>query len=140
MKVSVFYLGLWGSQRIAYVAIYNAYDNFISHLVRSALNLARCRASEDGFKKRLVEAFGEPLKDKCWTDHRLNIARAARHSLSHAGGRVTKELGDLRPKHDFVVVDDRIQITPDKTRELFRLLTECVYALAEKAVTILQFH
>lgn len=139
IKLPAFYLGLWGSQRIGYVSIYNAYDNFVVEMVKLALSPPRCRSSEDGFKKLFADAFGEPLKAKCWTDSRLNIARVARHALSHAAGRVTKELDDLRPKHSFVVEDGRIQITPDDTKHLYSLLKDCVYALAEKAVAMPQF-
>lgn len=139
IKLPAFYLGLWGSQRVGYVSIYNAYDNFVVEMVKVALSPPRCRSSDSGFNNQFAIAFGEPLKAKCWTDGRLNIARAARHALSHAGGRVTKELADLRPKHDFVVEDDRIQVTPEKTKELYGLLKDCVSALAEKAVTMPEF-
>ena len=139
ITLPAFYLGLWGSQRIGYVSIYNAYDNFVVEMVRLALSPPRCRSSDSGFNNLFTNAFGEPLKAKCWTDSPVNIARAARHTLSHAGGRVTKELNDLRPKHDFVVEGGRIQITPDKTKDLYAVLKDCVYALAEKAVTMPQF-
>ena len=139
IKLPAFYLGLWGSQRIGFVSIYNAYDNFVVEMVKVALSPPRCRSSDSGFNNLFASAFGEPLKAKCWTDGRLNIARAARHALSHAGGRVTKELADLRPKHDFVLEEGRIQITPDKTKELYGLLKDCVYALSEEAVTMPEF-
>jgi hypothetical protein len=132
-------LGLWGSQQIAFVSIYNSYDNFIGQFVRIALSLDDCRTSTREFKKQLREAVGDDLKDKCWTNNALHLVREARHSLSHAGGRVTKELSDIKPTHGFVVVGGRIQVSPEKTKALYVLLTECVYALAEKGATMSVF-
>lgn len=139
MKLPAFYLCLWGSQRIAYVSIYNAYDNFISRLVCTALQLDGCRTGTKEFKKQLLDAFGKELKEKCWTSPDLYVAREVRHSLSHAGGRVTRELADIQPGHGFVEIEGRIQVTPDKTKALFALVKDCVYALAEEAVGMPQF-
>lgn len=139
IKLPAFFLGLWGSQRIGYVSIYNAYDNFVVEMVSVAMSRTQCRSSDRDFSGLFAQAFGESLKEKCWTSGKLNVARAARHALSHAGGRVTKQLADLRPGHDFIIENERIQITPDKTKQLYELLKECVYLLAEKAVTMPQF-
>ena len=139
LKLPPFFLGLWGSQRIVYMAIYNSYENFFVQLVRTATGNQRCRAGDSDFNKLVVVAFDSGIKEKCWTDNRLSVARLARHSLSHAGGRVTEELDKIRPKHEFAVEGDRIQITPDKTKALFELLSDCVYAAAEKAVGMSQF-
>jgi hypothetical protein len=130
----VFQLSIWGSQQIAYVSIYNSYDNFISELVRVALRLDECRTAGKEFKRQLRELFGDGLKEKCWTRAEFHVAREARHSLSHAGGRVTQPLADIKPSHGFEVRDGRIQVTPDKTKALFALLKESAYALGEAAV------
>lgn len=134
----VYQLSLWGSQRICYVSIYNSYDNFLARAVRIAASLPSCRTSDRDFNKNLTTSFGEPNFKKCWTDSKLNIARLVRHSLSHAGGRITNDLEKL--EHGFAMLDDRIQVMPDNTKALYKLLEECVYSLAETAVTMPEFN
>jgi hypothetical protein len=139
LKSHVYQLSLWGSQQTAYVSIYNAYESFLADLVGIARSADDLRTSDTGFKTHLNEAFGATLKERCWTCNGLHIAREARHALTHAGGRVTKKLANLRPAHTFMVIDRRIQVTPEKTKELFALLKDCVYVLAERAVSMSEF-
>ncbi len=139
LKDPVYQLSLWGSQQHAYVSIYNSYDSFLARLVCIARSLDKLRTSDGGFRKHLTDAFGAALKEKCWTCKDIYIAREARHSLSHARGSVTKKLGEIQPSHGFMVVEGRIQVTPEKTKALFALLKDCVYALAEKAVAMPEF-
>lgn len=137
LEEHAYQLSLWGSQRICFVSIYNSYENFLVRAVCIAQSIPDCRSNDKEFKEYLVESFGRPLRDKCWTNNNVNIARLARHALSHAGGRVTAKLA--KQHHGFVVRDGRIQVTPEKTRALFLLLRDCVYSLAEKAVTMPEF-
>jgi hypothetical protein len=137
LESNVYKLLLWGSQRICYVSIYNSYENLIVHCVKIALSLTRCRTNSSEFKNQFSKAFGVTIRDKCWTNDSLNIVRVVRHSLSHAGGRITEDLAPL--KHGFVVNDGRIQVTPEKAKELLSLLQDCVYSLAEKAITLPEF-
>ena len=137
LQEHVYQLSLWGSQRICFVSIYNSYENFLIRAVCIAQSIDSCRTSNKDFKKYLVESFGGPLQDKCWTGSDVNIARLARHALSHAGGRVTDKLE--KQDHGFVIRDGRIQVVPEKTKALFSLLKDCVYSLAEKAITMPQF-
>ncbi|MGA2062226.1 MAG: hypothetical protein ABSG67_17215 [Thermoguttaceae bacterium] len=130
-------LSLWGSQRICYVSIYNSYENFLVRSLQIARSISNCRATDRDFKKKFADSFGNLLLNKCWTSNGINIARLARHALSHAGGRVTDDLA--KQKHGFVVRDGRIQVTPEKTKALFSLLKDSVYALAEKAVIMKEF-
>lgn len=137
LKFSAYQLSLWGSQRICYVAIYNSYENFLTQCVATANGIAKCRTTNRDFKRLFADVFGEPLHDQCWSNNAVNIARLARHALSHAGGRVTPDLA--KQNHDFVVTDNAIQVIPANTKELFNLLKECAYSLAEAARTMPQF-
>lgn len=130
-------LCLWGSQRICYVSIYNSYENFIVRALCVARSTDACRVTDHDFKDQFANSFGSNLLGKCWTRDAINVVRLVRHSLSHAGGCVTKHLA--KQNHDFVLQDDRIQVTPDKTKALFSLLKDSVYALAEKAVAMPSF-
>ena len=135
LKESVFQLSLWGSLRICYVAIYSAYDNFLARMVGVVLG-QRVRTNQD-FVKHLRNAFGEAICDRCWTQTPVLIARLARHSLAHAGGRVTDELRNL--KHGFEVRDDRIQIVPRNVKALWALLKKNVTEVVEAAVAMDRF-
>lgn len=137
LKEHVYQLSLWGSQRISFVSIYNSYENFLVRAVCLARSIDSCRSSDKCFKKYLSESFGDTLREKCWTSTDIHIARLARHALSHAGGRVDDKLA--KQKHGFEIRDGRIQVVPEKTKALFSLLKDCVYSLAEKAVTMPQF-
>ncbi|HEV3417280.1 MAG TPA: hypothetical protein VG056_10715 [Pirellulales bacterium] len=137
LEKPAYQLSLWGSQRICYVSIYNSYENFLVRSICIARSMDTCRSSDKDFKKYLGDTFGNGLREKCWTSNEVNIARLARHALSHAGGRVTEQLE--KQKHGFLVRDGRIQITPEKTKALFSLLKDSVYALAERAVTMRRF-
>lgn len=137
LQNDVYRLSLWGSQRICFVSIYNLYENYLVQSVRIANCLSSCRSSGPNFKGQLVASFGAPLRDKCWTSNKMNLARLARHALTHAGGRVTDDLA--KHEHGFVVSDGRIQVMPANTKDLFTLLKECAYAVAEKAVTMPEF-
>jgi hypothetical protein len=130
-------VSLWGSQRVCYVAIYNAYENFLARCVATAGNLRRCRTSDRRFRRHFVEAFNEQLLERCWLDAGVEMARLARHALSHAGGRLTCALRGK--EHRFVVRDEVIQIAPDDTRALFGLLTERAAELAAAAAALPQF-
>jgi hypothetical protein len=77
------------------------------------------------FKSDFSAAFGEHLLKKCCDNSALDIARFARHALSHAGGRLTQELAST--SHGFVVCDGRIHITPKDTKALFSLLKDAAY-------------
>ncbi len=139
-EYSAFQLGLWGSQRVCYVSIFNAYDSFVSR-VTDTVSIAQktdcCRTVDREFKKYFSDLFGNTIKNACWCNNELATARYARHALSHAGGRETKNL--KKQKHDFEIVDGKIHVTPGNTKALYSLLTDCVFQLSEKAVTMPEF-
>ena len=137
LKDNAYQLSLWGSQRICFVAVYNSYENFLVRAVSIALSLDNCRSTDQDFKDRVEEAFGASICFRCWKTRDVNIARLARHSLSHAGGRLNKKFG--KQPHKFEIRDDRIQVTPELTKELFSLLKDCVFTIAEAAVTMEEF-
>lgn len=135
----VFQLSLWGSQRICYLAIYNSYENFVLQCVKLRIPGEKCRVTTTDFKSQLSRAFGDDMLQQCWTHEAVNIARVARHSLSHAGGRVTDDLEKLKKKHGFVVVDDRIQVTPADMKSLLSTLKHAAMELANRAAGMQEF-
>lgn len=137
LKEPAFQLSIWGSQRICYSALFGAYENFLVRCVRIATQREGIRSTDKDFNKQIVDGFDALIRDKCWTNNRFAIAREARHSLLHAGGRLTKKLS--KQKHDFVVTHDRIQVMPDNIKSLFELLKDAAFELSEVAVNKPEF-
>ena len=137
LKSPGFQMSLWGSQRVSYVATYNAYDNFVYRMVTAALPHEQCRTIEKRFPLQFEKAFGSELCDSCWRSEQVHIARLVRNSLSHSGGLVSGKLAEK--DHGFETRQNRIHVVPEKLKELFLLLESAVYAIAEKAVTLPQF-
>ena len=133
VNTNVYKLSLWGSQRICYVAIYNAYENYLVRCVKAACGLSKCRSSQEHFKDHLKNAYGKDLLKQCWTCDDINIARVARHALSHAGGRITDDVKNLK-FHPFKEMDGRINVTPFVTKGLLTVLKDATYALAERSL------
>lgn len=131
---------LWASQRICYVAVYNAYEDFVARCTGVGIGQVPYRMPQaKAFKRDFTSAFGSDLLKLCWLDHPVAIARLARHALSHAGGRITDELRDYRPPHGFDVEGGELQVKATDTRHLFDHLKDRAFALAEKAITMPSF-
>ncbi|NQU20477.1 MAG: hypothetical protein HQ567_04285 [Candidatus Nealsonbacteria bacterium] len=127
----VFQMTLWSSLRICYVAIYNAYDNFVGQCTSVACNGERTRTTTRDFKQKFKSAFGDPAFQRCWGNSGIHVARLARHALSHAGGRKTDALS--RQSHNFRVEDGVIHVTPSDVKELYSTLKDAAFGLAEVA-------
>ena len=131
---------LWASQRICYVAVYNAYEDFVARSTGVAIGQVPYRMPQArAFKKEFESVFGVDLLKLCWLDHPVAIARLARHALSHAGGRLTQELRDYRPHHGLDIETGELQIKATDTRQLFDHLKDRVFALVEKAIPMPNF-
>ena len=137
LKKSAFQLSIWGSQRVCFVAAYNAFENFVVRTIAHAVGCPTLRVTDSNFKTLFRQVYGDGLFSSCWTNNQIHVARLARHALSHAGGRLTKALSEQT--HGFETRDGYIQITPEKNRELFALLQGAVSSLVETAVTLASF-
>ena len=122
---------LWSSQRVAFSAYYNAYENLLVRLAKTAAGLDSLRVTnKSDFNKCLREQFGDDGRDTCWTNSRINLFRLIRHSLSHAGGRLTDDLAKI--KHNLHLIDGKIQITPVENILIVKTLQPCVDFLIER--------
>ena len=130
-----FRLGIWGSQRISYGAIYHAYENLIREAVGLALGMSNYKAHNlSTLLKDLSCSFGQPIADMCLADADVKAARLVRNALAHNGGKETNELHGVA--HGIRIENGELQIIAPDTRRLFDLLKVRVYKLAEKAVTL----
>ena len=116
-----FQMSIWGIMRITFVSMYNAYEEFLVHATKLALGVGRLRTTQKDFRDLLLKVYGPEVAAAIWTSNSsLDMFRLVRHSLSHAGGRITAE---LRGKNlPFPVEDDRLQIHPGHVRQLYEIL------------------
>jgi len=118
-----FQIALTESQRIGFVATYNAYESFLIRCLAIALARPTLRkGSDDKFQESFHSAFGKDACRFCWEDTEIQLFRAARHALAHAGGRETKEL--IRLGHPFSVKTDTIQIAPGHLQYAINLVEQ----------------
>ncbi len=124
---SEFQFALVGSQRQCYVAVYYAYEDFLTRCVGLARRETDYRwFRRADFQRDIIAAFGTAVCDQCWDDADVNLARTARNALVHNGGRINKEFNEaLKAATCPLVVDDgEIQIMAPDTSSLFHLLKD----------------
>jgi len=125
MKETPFRLSLWGSQRVAYVAFYNAYEAFLVDCLKVGKGVSRLRSTvKTDFNDALRTALSKDITVPCWSHHEINIPRLVRHALSHNGGRVTEDLN--KQKHGIELVGDVLQIMPQDIHRMLRRLRKAV--------------
>ncbi|AMV21505.1 hypothetical protein [Planctomyces sp. SH-PL14] len=132
-----FRIGIWASQRLAYSALFFAYEDFILQLLSAMGHGGLWTSNAHKFEDACRRVFGDALAERCWLDSRIEDAKLIRHSLAHAGGRITKHLKGRN--HGVHVDGDRLQIMPHNVAALHHELKGCVLALAEWAVDKPQF-
>jgi hypothetical protein len=77
-----------------------------------------------GFSQDFRDQFSATLRDSCWSDPKINVARLTRHALVHNGGRLTSDLKKLN--HGLKLHGEDIQIFPAFTKSLYELLKDRV--------------
>jgi hypothetical protein len=117
---SEFQLSIWGSQRLCFAAVYYAYEDFLARCYRLTAGRPDYRVGK-GFTQDFRDQFSPALRDACWSDAAINIARLTRHALVHNGGRLTSDLKKLN-NHGLKLHGEDIQIFPAFTKSLYDLL------------------
>jgi len=123
LKQSEFRLSIWGSQRLSYAAVYYAYEDFLARCYRLSTAQPGYRMGQ-GFSQDFRKRYGAGLRDYCWSDFNVNIARLTRHALVHNGGRLTSDLKKL--SHGLRLCGEDIQVFPAFTKCLYELLKDRV--------------
>jgi hypothetical protein len=132
LKQEAFAQSVWSSQRVCYVAFYNAYEAFLVDCAKLALGATQLRASDKAFLEALRTTFGRDLSGSCWMHREIHIGREVRHALSHAGGRETEKL--KKQKHGIKLMEGVLRIVPHDNHNLLRRLRAGVDALITAAV------
>lgn len=114
-----FHMGLHGTMRLVYLAVYGAYENFVVRVLSIAHGGKRIRVTDRDFKKDFRDALGDMIDDT-WFAEDIRVARLVRHSLMHAGGRVTDDLRNCRIP--VVVHDDILNVFPEHISNLYNAL------------------
>jgi hypothetical protein len=141
---SEFQFSILGTQRINYGSLFFAYEDFLANVIRT--KEPNYSSKKPPIKDAFADHFGEPLRDYCWGDPEVELAKLVRHALAHNGGRYGPDLDKykarfvdesgatapvLRGDH-FVIVDGKIQITPRNTTYLFGVLKDRVTKIVEQ--------
>ncbi|WP_372721646.1 hypothetical protein [Novipirellula sp.] len=119
LSLHPFHVGLHGTMRLVYLAVYGAYENFLVRSLSIAHNGKPIRVTSSDFKKDFRDKLGV-LIDDAWFAEDIRIARLVRHSLMHAGGRVTDDL--RRCKIPLVVHNDFLNVFPEHVFALYNAL------------------
>jgi hypothetical protein len=114
-----FVLGLHATMRQTYLSVYGAYENFVVRLLALARPGERIRVTNKEFKSLFRASFGD-MVETVWFEPSIHAARLVRHSLMHAGGRVTKDLRSIQIP--VVEHDDHLHVYPGHIRTLYQKL------------------
>ncbi len=126
-----FVMGVHATMRQTYLAIYGAYEHFLVSLLKIAMGGQAVRITDQDFKKKFRDAFGD-LVEAAWLDPNIVNAKRVRNALIHAGGRVTKDLE--KQKIPVVVHDGELHVFPEHNRELYDLLKVPALAMMKSDV------
>ena len=137
LQNSEFRFALIGSQRSCYGAVYYAYEDFLTRCVGLAKREPDYRwFKRQVFERDITDQFSTAIRQQCWDDSDIQLARLARNALVHRGCRVDDEFREAQKAatHPLVVCDDEIQIMAPDTSSLFRLLKDRATVLISTAV------
>ncbi len=93
--------------------------NFIVRTLSRVHGGKQIRVTDKSFKSDFRAAFGDLIED-AWFASEIHVARLIRHSLMHAGGRVTDDL--RKCKIPVVVQDEGLNIFPEHILNLYQVL------------------
>ena len=144
--VAEFPMALWGAQQIGFGATYHAYENFLRTVIEM-LEIQKYGKPANGKPYRidynkgkvqndLAGHLGRNISDRCIDDPEIKVAKEIRNALAHQGGYVEVSADDPENFRGYFVIDNIVQITATKNRELFLLLQDRAYLLAEAALNV----
>jgi hypothetical protein len=139
-------MSVFGIQRNNYLALYFAYEDLSLHVIKTKKPNFKANPPKVTIGATLDALFGTLGKD-CWDDE-VNLARLVRNQLVHSGGRFDPKLGTkypgrfvdqktsplapIRKGELFIVVNNKIQITPSNARHLFNVLKDRAMKMIDK--------
>jgi len=126
---SDFSLSLWKSEENAYVAIYFAYEDYVSRLVGLGKGTSGYKLS-DTFQEDFVSLFGSSMFDTCWACKPVRVARLVRNAMLHNGGRLTADLKKI--DHGLRLEGEQIILIAPDTTNLYNLLKDRASGITEK--------
>lgn len=126
---------MWASQKTSYAELYFAYECFVVKCLKLVSgNFSKKFSSANAISSGLNEHFGNLIKDECWQDDPVWIARLIRNAIVHHGARITDKLQEAGPRLKVRTLDDRLQIFPEDVRQLFHDLKQCAMKLGQASI------
>jgi hypothetical protein len=127
-----FILSICGSQSLSYCALIFAYEWFVVSCFRLLGGAEETRPSDKRFWQAFESLLSRDVKPDYWDDKQVKIARFARNSIAHTGGKAKQELLDENPS--LFIHNGVITIQPTDTRDLFALLKGKVTLLVNEVL------
>lgn len=129
---SEFRLSISGSQGQTFCALVFGYEWFLVGSFRALGGPEKYKPSEDRFWSEFGKLLGGDPKAVYWDDQAVRIARTARNSIAHLGGKAKPDL--LAEEHGlFISPEGIISVQPTNNRDLFEALRAKVTQLVEEA-------
>lgn len=123
-------LALWASQRIAYSALFFAYEDFFVRCLTIRIG-KRLQSHSTKFTTACRTELGASVAQKCWLGGPIRAARRVRNALAHSSGRLEPGFGK---SNQVEVVGGELQILPADVSRLHDDLKKAVNLLVEWAV------
>lgn len=128
LALAPFFQYVWSSERLAYQAYYNAYEDFLIEVANVQANKPTLRTGDKEFKNALgaLQVF-----DDCWSARPVLEIRLLRHSLAHASGRITEHMTteNIKPLNH----DEVSQVFPENVKAVINVLASCVLKVIDAA-------
>jgi hypothetical protein len=136
VKQSEMVFSIAGSQNLAYCALVFGYEWFLVSCFRALGGSEKLKPNQDKFWERFEQLMGRDVKPDYWDARPVRIARHARNSIAHLGGKAKSELVD--EKSDlFVGPEGFISVRPTNNRVLYAALKRKVGQLVDEVAPIL---
>lgn len=135
-----FQAAIWGSQRLAFGALFFAFEHFMANLVAIGLGKDEDKYSPnwEDVVKDAKKVLDPAIVSKYLDSEFIAITRLTRNCLTHRAGKISPV---LQKKDHGLLVDEYgvIQITPSYNHQCIRQLESRLMAVIEAAVKLSEF-
>ncbi len=132
LSMHVVQLGIHGMLKMGYLGLYSAYENFLVKLMR-LIQEQDVRVTDRNFDEQVRQCFGVKAGN-VYINSDMSTIRKIRHSLVHAGGRLTDHLKKI-DQLPVVVVDGELHIHPRHLRDLYKILSKAALVAIEECIS-----
>jgi hypothetical protein len=135
--------GIWGAQRLCFMALVYAYEHFFKQCVS-------IKRDDPGYHvkeyKQLIgdveKEFGKEISEGCLDNEFMEVTRLVRNAIAHNGGRETKKLKTFQGAdgkgHGFAVERGFLQVMAPHNVKLIEVIEQNVFVFTQKVLPLLK--